>query len=178
MKCSSKFFTYELSRAKTIVDGLASTLRAIQGAQAMPAAEAAPAASFRKSRRPVLDFGLCHPLSPLCMAAVLCDASIAVTCPECARAGTGAGPAGPPPLSRWDRPSRHSTAEPTRRAAAFTLADPKHAWIDARPCYSEFVTLHLTGSLRMATRDHPERRRARTAAHRARRRRQCQAHVR
>jgi len=30
----------------------------------------------------------------------------------------------------------------------------------------------------MATRDHPERRRARTAAHRARRRRQCQAHVR
>src|SRR5919201_807744 len=50
-KCSSKFFTYELSRAKTMVLGLASTFRATQGAPTTPAAPAAPAASFRKSRR-------------------------------------------------------------------------------------------------------------------------------
>mgnify|MGYP003694485461 CR=1 FL=1 len=47
-KCSSKFFTYELSRAKTMVAGFAWALRAIQGAPTTPVA---PAASFRKSRR-------------------------------------------------------------------------------------------------------------------------------
>ena len=65
MKCSSKFFTYELSRAKTIVDGLASTFRAIHGAPVMPTAPAAPAANFRKSRRPGLDsvgFAMLFPL--------------------------------------------------------------------------------------------------------------------
>src|SRR5437870_2914609 len=49
-----------------MVVGLAWTLRAIQGAPAMPAA---PAASFRKSRRPVLDFAGCAmPLPPVCDA--------------------------------------------------------------------------------------------------------------
>src|SRR5262244_2516310 len=53
MKCSSKFFTYELSRANTMVVGLASTFRAIHGA---PTIAAAPAVSFRKSRRPGWDW--------------------------------------------------------------------------------------------------------------------------
>src|SRR5882724_6069050 len=53
-----------------MVDGLASTLRAIQGAPVMPAAPAAPAASFRKSRRPVLDFSGCAMPFPL-----MCEAS-------------------------------------------------------------------------------------------------------
>src|SRR5882672_12901100 len=53
-----------------MVDGLASTLRAIQGAPVMPAAPAAPAASFRKSRRPVLAFASCAMPFPL-----MCEAS-------------------------------------------------------------------------------------------------------
>src|SRR5262245_41003620 len=65
MKCSSKFFTYELSRTKTIEVGLAWAWREMKGPAATPAAP--PAASFRKSRRVAFDrVGCAIAFPPVC----------------------------------------------------------------------------------------------------------------
>src|SRR5262245_25302506 len=62
MKCSSKFFTYELSRTNVMLAGLACAWREMKGPVATVAT---PAVSFRKSRRVVCDCAGCAIHSPL-----------------------------------------------------------------------------------------------------------------
>src|SRR6266851_528969 len=86
-KCTSKFFTYELSRANTMLTGLAWALRETQGPAATPAA---PAASFRKSRRVAFDRAGCAMDVPLMCGM---DGSSIVEPPALERGAPGSDPA-------------------------------------------------------------------------------------
>src|SRR5207245_11722153 len=90
-----------------MVVGLAWTLRAIQGAPAMPAA---PAASFRKSRRPVLDFAGCAmPLPPVCDASSHYAGAGVLSAAETARLG----PTSPAMILLAGHPHRQARPRPS-----------------------------------------------------------------